>query len=115
MARYFADAKGVLNADVEHHLNECMGKCWNTCNERCIVDEDEIEIIGSYREGVSPFSSCRFSQGCVSAAASAICTPLRTPRSAAPATATAPVRSAPGSVAPTPLGTGRNLAQSAAG
>mmetsp|Transcript_93283 Transcript_93283/g.200208 ORF Transcript_93283/g.200208 Transcript_93283/m.200208 type:complete len:117 (-) Transcript_93283:127-477(-) len=52
----------------------CLKGCWNECGKKCIVDEDEIEIVGPLRQ----FSSgSGWVPDWISRTGSALCTPRR--------------------------------------
>mmetsp|Transcript_86646 Transcript_86646/g.220717 ORF Transcript_86646/g.220717 Transcript_86646/m.220717 type:complete len:132 (+) Transcript_86646:74-469(+) len=63
-------------------LEQCLKGCWGECGKKCIVDEDEIEIVGPLRQ----FSSgSGWVPGWMSRTGSALCTPRRHTDSVAPA------------------------------
>mmetsp|Transcript_22756 Transcript_22756/g.65588 ORF Transcript_22756/g.65588 Transcript_22756/m.65588 type:complete len:147 (+) Transcript_22756:126-566(+) len=55
-------------------IEQCIAGCWTQCGKKCVVDEDEIEIVGPLRQ----FSSgSGWIPGWLSRTGSALCTPRR--------------------------------------
>mmetsp|Transcript_25630 Transcript_25630/g.72966 ORF Transcript_25630/g.72966 Transcript_25630/m.72966 type:complete len:136 (+) Transcript_25630:61-468(+) len=55
-------------------LEQCIAGCWAQCGKKCVVDEDEIEIVGPLRQFSS---SSGWLPGWVSRGGSSLCTPRR--------------------------------------